>query len=300
MKTTRRDFLRYCGLSAAALGLTATDLLKLEEALATPNGPTVLWLQGASCTGCSVSLLNRVSSARPTSAADLLINSVNLAYHPTLMAAPGALAFDQAEAAYQKGGYLLVVEGGVPTAFSGAACWAWTDRAGKEVTFAQALTRIASRATRVVSVGSCASFGGIPGAGTNQAGIRGVSTYLAKPAINVPGCPPHPDWIVWTLVQLMLGKSITLDSQQRPQTLYTRKIHEVCPLKGTSPARTLGAPNHCLKEMGCRGPETRSSCPSQFFNGGVNWCIGAGAPCIGCTENRFPGTSPFYKVENLD
>ncbi len=299
MNTTRRDFLRYCGMSAAALGLTATDLLRLDEAFANPNAPTVLWLQGASCTGCSVSLLNRVSAERPTTAADLLINSVNLAYHPTLMSASGALAVQNCDQAYAKGGYVLVVEGGVPTAFGGAACWAWTV-GGQDVTFASAVSRLASKAAHTVCIGSCASFGGIPAAGANQAGIRGVGAHTARPTINVPGCPPHPDWMVWTLVQLLLNKPVTLDSQRRPTALYTRKIHEVCPLKGTSPARTLGVANRCLKELGCKGPETKAACPNQFFNGGVNWCIGAGAPCLGCTENRFPGNEAFYKTENLD
>jgi hydrogenase small subunit len=299
MNTTRRDFLRYCGMSAAALGLTATDLLHLDEVLANPNAPAVLWLQGAACTGCSVSLLNRVSSARPTTAADLLINSINLAYHPNLMSAAGELAVQGCDQAYAKGGYILVVEGGVPTAFGGAACWAWTV-GGQDVTFATAVSRLASRAAHTVCVGSCASFGGIPAAGSNQAGIRGVGAYTARPTINVPGCPPHPDWMVWTFAQLLLNKPVTLDSQRRPTALYPRKIHEVCPLKGTSPAKALGVASRCLKEVGCKGPETKAACASQFFNGGVNWCIGAGAPCIGCTESRFPGTESFYKSENLD
>ena len=35
---SRRDFLRYCGISAAALGLSSLDLLNLKEALANPGG----------------------------------------------------------------------------------------------------------------------------------------------------------------------------------------------------------------------------------------------------------------------
>ncbi len=31
---------------------------------------------------------------------------------------------------------------------------------------------------------------------------------------------------------------------------------------------------------------------------GVNWCVGAGAPCYGCTEPSFPDRmTPFYKVD---
>ncbi len=294
MNTTRRDFLRYCGLSAAALGLSASDLLRLGDALANPNAPTVLWLQGASCSGCSVSLLNRISSTAPTTAADLLINSINLAYHPTLMSAAGALAVEACDAEYTKGGYILAVEGGVPTAFRGAACWPWTTSAGQEETFASAVSRLASRASRIVCVGSCAAFGGIPAAGTNQAGIRSVSAYTGMPTINVAGCPPHPDWIVWTIAQLLLNKSVALDTQGRPTALYARRIHEICPRREAGEASTFGQANRCLEELGCRGPSTYASCPTQWFNGATNWCIGANAPCIGCTESTFPGTRSFY------
>lgn len=62
---TRRDFLKACAASAAALGFSQTDLLKLKEVLAAQtscNYPTVpvIWLSGQSCSGCVVSILNRV------------------------------------------------------------------------------------------------------------------------------------------------------------------------------------------------------------------------------------------------
>gem|GEM_PF-6425672 len=37
LNITRRQFLQYCTASAAALGLSQTDLLKLGKALATPQ-----------------------------------------------------------------------------------------------------------------------------------------------------------------------------------------------------------------------------------------------------------------------
>jgi hydrogenase small subunit len=90
MAITRRDFLKYCGVSAVALGLSSTDLLQMEELLANPNGPSVIWLQGSSCTGCSISFLNRISTSAPTTAASVLLDSINLVYHPNLMALAGA------------------------------------------------------------------------------------------------------------------------------------------------------------------------------------------------------------------
>lgn len=298
MNTTRRDFLRYCGVSAAALGLTATDLFHLGEALANPNGPSVLWLQGASCTGCSVSLLNRISPTAPTTAGDLLINSINLVYHPQLMTAAGAAAVDAVETAYARGGYVLAVEGGVPTAFGGAAGWAMSDASGRDVTIADAVKKYAARAAAVMCVGTCASFGGIPASGGNPTGIKSVSAHTGIRTINIAGCPAHPDWIVWPITQLMLGNSIVVDGSGRPKALYDRPIHSVCPYKGTEEAKSFGQTNsRCLKELGCRGPETYSQCSSTKWNNGVNWCIGAGSPCIGCTQPSFPGTRAFKKIE---
>ena len=59
-------------------------------------------------------------------AANVLIDAVNLVYYPNLMAAAGQDAVAEAEAVYTKGGYVLAVEGGIPTAFGGNACYAWT------------------------------------------------------------------------------------------------------------------------------------------------------------------------------
>ena len=47
MQVTRRDFLRYCGLSAAALGLSASELGRLAHALTAPGAPTVVWFHGS-------------------------------------------------------------------------------------------------------------------------------------------------------------------------------------------------------------------------------------------------------------
>src|SRR5512139_3172286 len=122
MKITRRDFLKFCGVSAAALGLSSTDLGRLEKALADPGAPTVLWLQGSACTGCSESFLNRISPTDPKTAADVLLSSINLAYHPTLMALAGQSAVEEVRLAYEAGNYVLAVEGGAPTRFGGNTC----------------------------------------------------------------------------------------------------------------------------------------------------------------------------------
>ena len=71
VKVTRRQFLKWLTASAAALGLSQTDLLKVEKALAAgptpdPNFPIpplgrVIWIAGAACSGCPTSLLNYIA-----------------------------------------------------------------------------------------------------------------------------------------------------------------------------------------------------------------------------------------------
>ena len=47
--------------------------------------------------------------------------------------------------------------------------------------------------------------------------------------------------------------------------------------------------------VGCKGPATFSPCPIFQWNTRTSWPIGAGHPCIGCTEPHFWDTmTPFY------
>ncbi len=293
---SRRDFLKYCGLGAAALGLSMSDLGRLEKAFANPTGPSVIWLQGTGCTGCSESFLNRISTSSPKTAAAVLVDSINLVYHPNLMGPAGQEAVAEAEAAYNKGGYVLAVEGGIPTAFGGAACMAWTYN-NVEVTFEHAVRDLADRAAAILCIGTCASFGGIPAAPPNPAGVMGVGELTGRPTINIAGCPTHPDWIVWAVVQLILGNPIPLDSSGRPTQFFSNTVHSQCPRYGTEKAETFGEDYHCLMDLGCRGPRTMSNCPQQRWNNQANWCVDANGPCIGCTEPTYPGTQSFYTQE---
>ncbi len=290
---SRRGFLKFLSVSTASLGLDAFDLTNLSRAMAAPGAPTVLWLQGSGCTGCTMSFLDYVSPTAPTSAADVLINYINLAYHPNLTAVAGESAAAIIEQAYQAGNYILAVEGGVPTQFNGGACFAWT-RNGVEVTLQEAVASLGAKAAAILSIGTCSSFGGIPAAPPNPTGVVSVQTLTGRPTINVAGCPPHPNWIVWTIVQLLQGKTIALDSARRPSSIYGRTVHSQCPLRETPEANTFAVPGRCLEELGCRGPGTGANCPSIKWNNGVNWCVNAGAPCHGCTNPDFPGTLPLY------
>jgi len=299
MLVSRRDFLRTCQRYAPVLGLSAMELGRVKALLANPNGPTCLWLEGSACSGCSVSFLNYVSATAPKTAAEVLISTVNLAYHKTVMTAAGQLAVDVVNTAYQQGGYVLVVEGGVATAFGGHASVVWTDQ-GTDVTFLEAVQRLAPRAGAVVCIGNCAAWGGVPAAAPNPTGVQGVKAVTLRNTVNVAGCPPHPNWMIWTLVKLLAGTLGSLDQFGRPTGLFNRTVHDLCERREREEARTFGQDGLCLEELGCWGPSTQAPCPTTRFNNGVNWCVDANALCIGCARPDFPGAAIHGRHEEED
>jgi len=293
MQVSRRAFLKYCFGSAAVLGFDNSFLGTLDKALAAGGGPNILWLSAAGCSGCTVSLANLASATAPTDVADLLVNTIDLAFHPTLMGAAGDLAVATLRQA-SSGAYVLAVEGGIPTAFGGRTCTLWTE-GGREFTALEAVRALAPGAAAVLAIGTCASYGGIPGGAPNPTGIRSVSAAAGRATINIPGCPAHPDWIVWTVAQLLAGVAPKLDASGRPAKLFGSTVHDRCPRRDHDWALGYGEDGACLRGLGCKGTATRADCPTRLWNSGTNWCVGANALCLGCTDPAFPDRfSPFY------
>jgi len=317
MHISRREFFRYCTVCAAALGLNNTTLKQLKAALESDGAPTVIWLHGSGCQGDSVSFLNLFLDAPAVGhvdTKDVLLNNVNLAYHTVVMASAGDTAVTMAQQAKRKGGYVLVCEGGVATAFGGKACNVMTVN-GVEKTYRDMVLELGANAIAVLNVGTCSSFGGIPAAGPNPTGVISVQEALTAggvtgPAIiNIPGCPAHPDWVAWVVVQLILGNIPELDDYSRPIALYINDVHENCPrnpnFHNTVKATTFGEDGKCLEDLGCRGPGTHADCPLRGWNKGpipafgegqyirANWCVDSNGMCLGCVEPDFPG-GDFY------
>jgi len=268
----------------------------------------VIYIQTAACTGCAVSMLNSASPTIKNVLIDQIVPGVhiNLKFHPTIMAAAGDMAIEVMEntAKQQKGQYVLVVDGAVSMA---EVYGAVGERNGKPVSMLQRVTELAQDALAVIAIGSCASFGGIAAAKPNPTQCVSVQKVLEtrgikKPLINVPGCPPHPDWFLGTVESILLNglpKAEDLDDFLRPKAFYGKLIHENCPRRASFDegkfAKKFGDEG-CLYELGCKGPITHADCPIRHWNSGTNWVIGAGAPCNGCTQPEFPDeTGPFYE-----
>ena len=294
---SRRDFLTFCAEMTAILGVGSMMTPKVARALATQKRPTVVWLSLQECTGCVESVLR---TADPT-IGDLLLDVVSLDYQHTIMAAAG----HQAEAALQnamaknKGEYLLVVTGSIPLNDGGI----YTTIGGR--TAHEILVEAAKGAKAVLAIGACAHWGSVQAARPNPTGAVGVESIVKdKPVVNIAGCPPIGDVVTATIVHyLTFGRLPSVDYQGRPLFAYGARIHDQCSKRANFDAGQFvekfddeaARKGWCLYHVGCKGPATFSPCPIFLWNGHTSWPIGAGHPCLGCTEPHFWDTmTPFY------
>jgi [NiFe] hydrogenase small subunit len=280
---SRRDFLKFCSVVAAAIGLGPSLGSRVAAALTSAARPPVLWLHFSECTACTESLLRSVSPYID----DLILGTISLDYHETLMAASGDTVHNLLTAAASKyaGQFFCVVEGAIPTAQNGIF---GTVNGRTMLSIAQ---EICPKAKGIIAIGNCASFGGLPAAKPNPTGAKGVKAVFPNvtgfpPIINVPGCPPNPVSFVGVIANYLLkGTLPPLDDYLRPLFAYENDNHSQCPLKGTT---------RCLMDLGCKGPVTWNNCPTIKFNG-TNFPMNAGHVCIGCSEPLFWDTyTPFW------
>jgi len=269
----------------------------------------VIWLQGAGCTGCSISVLNAVSPRIQNLLLDEVVpgHQLNLMFHATIMAGQGEPVIEVLRDTEKncKGGYILIVEGAIPTAENGAYC-SIGEKAGRHETIQQSVEELGRSALLTVALGTCAAYGGIPAGKPNPTLCKGVKALfnekgIETPVVNIPGCPPHPDWFVGTISVILFSgaEALDLDELARPKLFYGQLIHENCPRRADFDkgkfAEKLGDPG-CLYKVGCKGHYTYADCPIRQWNNGVSWCVKAGSPCQGCVEPEFPdGTSPIYE-----
>jgi len=265
-----------------------------------------------------VSVLNAVHPSARNLLIDQLVPGVhlNMKFHATIMAGQGDPVIEVMEstAQAQKGEYVFVMEGSVATAEDGAFA-AVGERDGEHVSIATRVEELAENCLAIIALGTCAAYGGLFAASPNPTGCKGVGEFLKergieKPIVNVPGCPPHPDWFVGTVASVLLNGlpgPDDVDDIGRPKVFYGGLIHDNCPRRGFFDAgqfaKKLSDPG-CLYELGCMGPQTYADCPTRQWNNGVNWCVGNGSPCQACVEPEFPdGVSPLYRKftrERLD
>ncbi|AZR81063.1 hydrogenase small subunit [Thiomicrospira sp. S5] len=296
---TRRSFLKYCSLTAAALGFGPAYANKIAHAMETKPRTPVIWLHGLECTCCSESFIR---SAHPL-AKDVVLSMISLDYDDTLMASAG----HQAEAILKeikekyKGNYILAVEGNPPLNQDGMSCII----GGRP--FSEQLKWMAEDAKAIISWGSCASWGCVQAAKPNPTQATPVHKFLGggydKPIIKVPGCPPIAEVMTGVITYMLTFDRIPeLDRQGRPKMFYSQRIHDKCYRRPHFDAGQFveewddeGArKGYCLYKVGCKGPTTYNACSTVRWNEGTSFPIQAGHGCIGCSEDGFWDKGSFY------
>lgn len=313
---SRRGFLT----TAAAVGISAflySYTSQVVSALESAN-TRLVWLRGSGCGGCTGSFLNGGNPDVLTAISRLKLDIV---YHEGIMPQQGIFINGIAENTGQYNSsirlretlenerYILVVEGAIPNGPDGSGKYCMSGGRPLKDIFAEA----AKNAEHIVAVGTCASYGGMArAAGSEMIDARGVSFTgtsrlngimaemgISGTVINIPGCPPHPDWILLALADLMSGNEVEVDMYRRPVAFFGNStVHDSCPRRGRydrADRDTTFASGGCLYNLGCKGQITSADCSIRKWNEGVSMCTQSGGPCIACVEPEFPDAfSPFF------
>jgi hydrogenase small subunit len=294
---SRRDFMKFCAMIAAYMGLEKSGIAQVAQALKTSPRVPVIWLHFQECTCCSESFIR---SSHPI-VADILLDKISLDYTETLMAASGF----QAEEAMKntmtkyKGEYILCVEGSVPTDADGVYCMI----GGK--TSMQILEEAAEGAKAVIAWGSCASNGCVQSARPNPTSATPIHKLVkGKPVIKVPGCPPIGEVMAGVIVHLItFGRIPELDGIGRPKAFYSKRVHDTCYRRPFYDAGLYvesfddenAKKGYCLYKVGCKGPSTYNACGVTKWNGGTSFPIQSGHGCFGCSEENFWDNGRIYE-----
>ena len=294
----RRAFLAFCSTMAAALVLPESYVPAIAKALTNAKRPVLVWLEFQDCAGCTESFLR---ASNPT-VGKLVLDTLSINYHETLMAAAGKDAVKALKdtVGNERGQYIVVVEGAIPTKDNGVYC---TIGGRSAIDIAR---EVCAGAAAVLTVGACAFYGGWPSANPNPTGAVGLGGALpGTKIVNLPGCPPNGVNITATLIHfLTFGAMPETDAMGRPLFAYGELIHDSCDRRAHFDAGEFveawddeaHRKGWCLYKMGCKGPETHHNCANVRWNDATSWPIGAGHGCVGCSEpGFFDADTPFYK-----
>jgi len=250
----------------------------------------VLWLSSITCNGNSHSFLN-------FSYLEQFFNHFEFIYHPIVDSDYSLEEITREEIACD----ILLIEGAISKEFQRA-----------DVSVVDIIHKYSKIVQKIVTVGTCATFGGIfrQNDPKNIGGLHfdgDVKTYnfseIKKKTISLSGCPVHPEILVNTLHAIKKGISLQLDNYLRPKEYFAYTVHNGCTRNEYFEYKVddhkFGALEGCMfYEHGCQGPFTHGSCNKILWNE-VNSKTRAGLPCMGCTEPCFPKANLFNTKKNM-
>lgn len=276
----------------------------------------MLWLQGASCGGCTMSILESGASGWFD---ELRQSGIDLIWHPSVSEQTGDEVVELLEAIRdgRERLDLLVLEGSV--ARGPGQTGRFNMLAGTNRSIYHWLLDLAPLADYVVAVGSCAAYGGIPAAGinpTDAVGLQfegsdvggalgaGFRSKRGLPVINVAGCAPHPGWMMESLLALTSGDLTAggLDAVGRPTFIANHLAHHGCSrnefYEFKASAETMSERGCLMEHLGCRATQAVGDCNQRSWNGGGS-CTKGGYACIACTSPGFESTQNYLETAKL-
>jgi len=264
----------------------------------------LIWLQGLSCNGNSISLLN----AEYPNIYILFDKDINLVFHPEITHDRTLEEVIQDIFSEKIQIDILVVEGAITSDKR-------FHRIG-DLTIADIVDFLKDKVEYIIAVGNCAVFGNFPAKFEGNQDISGLQfkfnniggflgrefkTKTGYPVINIPGCPIHPAWFTNLLKALLDNREIKLDKYNRPKELFMYLSHDGCVrneyFEWKEEAEEFGTKEGCLfYNLGCKGPLTHAPCNKILWNR-ISSKTRAGMPCISCTEYNFPLRENYFETK---
>ena len=253
------------------------------------NKPKIIWIQGVSCNGNAHSFFNHPELFE-------ILSNFELLYHPLIETSYSLVDVVKCELECD----ILIIEGSYK---------AGLHKYGMDIS--KAILHYASKASRVIATGTCASYGGMFALSDEElSGFcysqdipnENYNSYKDK-LVLLPGCPIHPKWLSFVLMMIKEDKALLLDEMHRPRELYGFTVHTGCSrneyFEWKIDMKGFGKKEGCLfYEHGCQAPFTRGSCNKILWNDISSKTI-AGTPCFGCTEPSFPKSNLFETKTNM-
>jgi len=250
----------------------------------------VLWLSSITCNGNSHSFLNYPNLEQ-------FLKDFEFIYHPIIESNYNLEDIIKQDIKCD----ILIIEGAISPEY----------KKGDEPII-NIINKYAHIAKKIVTVGTCATFGGIfrdsgysytTGLHFNQEKDTFLFKTLKDKSISISGCPIHPEILAQSLYAIKNNITMHLDKFLRPKEFFSYTVHNGCTrneyFEYKIDNHKFGEKEGCMfYDHGCQAPFTSGSCNKILWNE-VNSKTRNGEPCHGCTEPDFPRAQLFKTKKNM-
>jgi hydrogenase small subunit len=250
----------------------------------------LLWLTSISCNGNAHSFLNYAQL-------DVFLDNFEFIYHPIIDSQYCLEDIINKDLDCD----ILLIEGAISLEYKKA-----------NESIVNIINKYASKVKAIVTVGTCATFGGIfkhsgyaytTGLHFDQKNPTVLFQNFKYKTISISGCPIHPEVLANTLYSIKNDMQLKLDEFNRPKEYFSYTIHNGCIrneyFEYKIDNHNFGKKEGCMfYDHGCAAPYTNGCCNKILWNE-TNSKTRNGEPCHGCTNPNFPTTNLFKTKKNM-